>query len=69
MTVGNSHFGMMVQIARWGFPVVPSMITHKDWGACTLYMDGNGVRVVPFDNQYPGLNLTWEEFDRGPVNE
>lgn len=66
---GGTHLGMMVQIARWGGAVVPSMMTHCEKGIGTLYMDGDGIRFEPFDKAHAPLILTWEEFDAGEKNE
>ena len=65
MTGGNSYFASMASLARRGFAVVPTAIDHAEKGPGNLYMNGDGIRFVPFDGAEP-LVLTWREFDEGP---
>lgn len=61
----GSNTVMLMQMARWGLPIVPQVITHIQHGTGLMYMDGNGLRFVDRYGQ-ERLNITWEQFDRGP---
>lgn len=62
----GSHLAGMCDLARFGFKTVPTVLQHDEKGAGLMYMDGDGLRFMPFDKKQTPLILTWEEFDRGP---
>lgn len=63
----SSELSMLIATARMGFNVVPIGMAHNDKGTGLLYMDDNGLRFVP-DNGNEPMQMTWEQFDKGPKN-